>query len=666
MQHRFLAVALLALCTCRGETLVSPRLAMAPAVALPPVAAKAPATEPEAPGPEVHALPVEALDGSGSTSAGAVALARYGEHTLAFVADADDRAVVTFDVDTRVALASTPMGSRPSAVLVTPAGRVVVLGADDARVHVMVLVAIDAPLVAERSVAVPAEPVSAAMAPGGDAVLVASRWGHALSIVPLTHGRPPVVVDLARDPAAVIASADGKRAVVMHAAGSRASVVDLQTRSVTTASLDRKVRRELFGEMMMPMPTRLEPAPEQAEGLGQAPAMPSQAMHVAPKAQFEMVTLHADQAFAMVRAVDGRLLAPEVFVDTGPAAPSGGYGSSESTVTPAVVSFDGATGKRLEPGGDRTFGSRCLLPRGVAFDPAGKRMLVACLGSDEIVVLGVEPKAVKLQRMVRVPKGPVAIAVDEEGKRAVVWSPFERAVTVMGLDPERRRVASTIVDRRGPAPSAEALRGRVLFHSAFDSRVSSDGRACASCHPDGRDDGLTWSSPAGPMQTPMLFARLEGTAPYGWDGAAKDLVHHLAHTTSRLGGGGLSKRDVADVAAYLSSLTPPASASDPEASLVARGASIFRSEQAECSSCHTGTPLTDGDTHDVDSGPKGAHPRTFDTPSLRFIARSAPYFHDGRYATLGDMLAGSDGSMGHTSHLSAEDRAALEAYLETL
>jgi DNA-binding beta-propeller fold protein YncE/mono/diheme cytochrome c family protein len=667
MQHRFLAIALLALCTCRGETLVSPRLATPPVVALAPPRAPAPATEPETPTPVVHALSIEPLDASGATSAGAVALARYGEHTLAFVADADDRAVVTFDVDTRAALASTPMGLRPSAVLVTPAGRVVVLGADDARVHLMVLAAIDAPLVAERTIAVPAEPVSASLAPGGDAVLVASRWGHALSIVPLAPGDAPIVVDLPRDPAAVVASADGKRAVVMHAAGSRASVVDLQTRAVTTASLDRRVRRELFRDMMPMMAMPMDPPSEQLDGQGQAATMPSQAMHVvAPKERFEMATLHADQAFAMVRAEDGRLLAPEVFVDTGPAAASGGYGASESTVTPAVVSFDGDTGQMLEPGGDRTFGSRCLLPRGAALDTAGKRMLIACLGSDEIVVLGVEPKAVKLQRMVRVPKGPVAIAVDEEGKRAVVWSPFERAVTVMGLDPEHRRVASTTLERRGPAPSEEALRGRVLFHSAFDSRVSSDGRACASCHPDGRDDGLTWSSPAGPMQTPMLFARLEGTAPYGWDGAAKDLVHHLAHTTSRLGGGGLSKRDVTDVAAYLASLTPPAAATGPDATVVARGADIFRSEQAECASCHTGAALTDGDTHDVESGPKGAHPRTFDTPSLRFIARSAPYFHDGRYATLGDMLAGSDGSMGHTSHLSPEDRAALQAYLETL
>ena len=146
-------------------------------------------------------------------------------------------------------------------------------------------------------------------------------------------------------------------------------------------------------------------------------------------------------------------------------------------------------------------------------------------------------------------------------------------------------------------------------------------------------------------------------------------MRHLAHTTARLGGGGLSKRDVADVAAYLGSLGRPAEAAPLEPSagaLVAHGGDVFRSEQAECSSCHTGEALTDGDTHDVEGGAGRPRRRGFDTPSLRFVSRSAPYFHDGRYATLDAVLTGSDGAMGHTSQLSPGDLAALRAYLETL
>ena len=64
-----------------------------------------------------------------------------------------------------------------------------------------------------------------------------------------------------------------------------------------------------------------------------------------------------------------------------------------------------------------------------------------------------------------------------------------------------------------------------------------------------------------------------------------------------------------------------------------------------------------------------SHPRAadgFDTPSLRFVGGTAPYFHDGRFATLEDLLMNPGGRMGHTLHLSRRDALALTAYLETL
>ena len=211
------------------------------------------------------------------------------------------------------------------------------------------------------------------------------------------------------------------------------------------------------------------------------------------------------------------------------------------------------------------------------------------------------------------------------------------------------------------APDEAVLRGRSLFHAVFEERVSADGRACASCHPDGRDDGLTWSAPGGRRQTPMLIERLEGTAPYGWDASAADLTHHLAHTTARLGGTGLRKRDVEDLA----TLHPPTRSPSAAQARIEKGAALFASEATECASCHT-SGGTDGERHDVEAGARRAVRRGFDTPSLHLVGHSAPYFHDGRYATLGDLLAGVDGTMGHTAQLSPDDRAALEAYLETL
>ncbi|APR75606.1 Hypothetical protein A7982_00952 [Minicystis rosea] len=48
------------------------------------------------------------------------------------------------------------------------------------------------------------------------------------------------------------------------------------------------------------------------------------------------------------------------------------------------------------------------------------------------------------------------------------------------------------------------------------------------------------------------------------------------------------------------------------------------------------------------------------------MSGTAPYFHDGRAATLEELIDENADRMGHTSHLSREDRAALIAFLRTL
>jgi DNA-binding beta-propeller fold protein YncE/mono/diheme cytochrome c family protein len=654
-------------------------------------------------GPTAPPLPlllrIEPLDPDGAVSAGTVALARFGQRTFAFIADADDGAVVTFDVDLEQSLASTPLGARPSAVLVTGDGRIVALGADDARVHVFGLADPDRPLVRLRTIEVPTEPISAAAVPKTGSLLVTSRWGHALTLVDPSGTQAARTVDLPRDPGAAVASSDGRRAFVVHAVGSRASVVDLATMTAQTSSLDRTIHRTIFREMMMmPQASRMELTPIDLDSAPAPPmvsppnAPPAQAVPIEPDVQalppiepppkarpitkhalvpsrpeVEAVRLHADQGFALARVGDERIVAPDVDVDTGPAQPTGGYGGGfESPATPGIASFDEKGGGT--PSGERVLGSSCLLPRGVATDPQTHRLFVACLGTAQIVVMQRGPSGWALYDTVSVPKGPTGIAIDPGGRRAVVWSGFDRAVSVLELGRVSKLRSKKSLSRMATAPSAEALRGRVLFNSSFDERVSSDGRGCASCHPDGRDDGMTWSSPGGRRETPMLLERIEGTAPYGWDGAAKDFRHHLTHTTARLGGDGLGKGDVADIEAYLGTLHPPAGPPErPETlALVARGKAVFDSAEAGCSGCHEGAASTDGDVHDVGSAAKGDARKSFDTPSLHLVAHSAPYFHDGRYATLSDLLVGVDGTMGQTAQLSPGDRAALQAYLEQL
>ncbi|HSO31003.1 MAG TPA: hypothetical protein VLT33_00765, partial [Labilithrix sp.] len=70
--------------------------------------------------------------------------------------------------------------------------------------------------------------------------------------------------------------------------------------------------------------------------------------------------------------------------------------------------------------------------------------------------------------------------------------------------------------------------------------------------------------------------------------------------------------------------------------------------------------------HDVGSKHKFDREASFNTPSLHLVGGTGPYFHDGRYSTLGELLKKSDGTMGRTAHLSAADLDALDTFLRTL
>src|SRR5262249_50283547 len=151
-----------------------------------------------------------------------------------------------------------------------------------------------------------------------------------------------------------------------------------------------------------------------------------------------------------------------------------------------------------------------------------------------------------------------------------------------------RKTAAAPLKEKIPA---EVALGRILFHAAGDARIASDGRACASCHPDGRDDAITWATPEGPRRSIMLAGRVAKTPPYSWNGNEQTLHNHLGNTFDRLSGKGLRSIELDALVAYVSTLPVPTqreSADGVDRAKVARGAGIFASKEAGCSSCHSG------------------------------------------------------------------------------
>ena len=595
------------------------------------------------PSPSVPAPVVRRLEPSRQGSG--VVLADLDGRRVAYVADEDDSVVRVIDLEDERELSSFAPGGVPSSIVMLPDGRLVVAVRDAARLLVVRGGGTEkSPLVADTRIDMPTEPVGLALSPDDGTLVATSGWGRTVSILDAHTFTLKAEHAVAREPRSVVVSSDGKRAFVSHAVGQSLDVIPLD------GTTPGKPLALGGNEEVMNMPM--------------APGMQARV---------------ACQGFALAKADTGRVFAPHVLVFPGEPQVSSGYGGGEGRESEVfhVPVIDEDSGKLLAESTILRAGleappPRCALPRAATVGNAG--LFVTCLGEDSVVLFdadAVNPHDVALKKW-SVPSGPTAIALDEEHDRAVVWSQFAHALTTIAIGeggdakPRPFALSSVTLVRTHEDPKVE--RGRVLFHSTTDPRISSDGRACASCHPEGRDDTLVWSSPKGPRQTPMLAGRLDGAAPYGWNGDAPDVSKHLVQTVKRLGGKGLEGEDKEALMAYVRSMRPPpGAASRPSKDAVGRGLAIFQSEEAGCASCHGAAgDLPDGSQHDVKSRASADVQAKFDTPSLRFVGGSAPYFHDGRYPDLRTLLVKSDGKMGHTKHLSPSELADLEAYLETL
>ena len=121
-----------------------------------------------------------------------------------------------------------------------------------------------------------------------------------------------------------------------------------------------------------------------------------------------------------------------------------------------------------------------------------------------------------------------------------------------------------------------------------------------------------------------------------------------------------------------------------------RGFELFNSDQIGCFHCHGTVLFTDNRFHNngldlfpADSGRALVTKESFDlgkfrTPTLRNVAHTAPYMHDGRFATLREVVEHYNTGITQSAqldpllhncqdgHLSPDDVEALVAFLETL
>ncbi len=221
-------------------------------------------------------------------------------------------------------------------------------------------------------------------------------------------------------------------------------------------------------------------------------------------------------------------------------------------------------------------------------------------------------------------------------------------------------------------------RGEMLYNDG--SMCFQQWQSCASCHPDGRIDGLNWDllndGMGNPKQTKSeLFSHC--TPPTMVTGIRKDM-----HTCNRAGLIHIQfvtrpEEDVHCFDAYCSQMKPvpsPYLVNGELSERAKRGRKLFK--QAKCADCHTedsrapsGENLwTDCARYDTGLGVGSEGGRLFDTPTLNECWRTAPYLYDGRALTMEEVLttANPGDVHGETSKLSKEEIADLAEYVLSL
>ena len=577
-----------------------------------------------------------------------------------------------------------------------------------------------------RRVPLPADAWGLAVSPDGTTAAVTSAWTAKVSIVDVASGRILATRDVAREPRGVAFTADGDTVYVTHLIGAEltkiaavhgdATVtrVALPASPVRSPSAEKLSASLGYSLVMAPDRTRLF-APRHALGaLGSNAWFGASTVDVldvpsdAPRGTVRQVNAHG--AFAPIMSIGGQ----EIPKYSSAAATAIAEGDAAFSVPRAAVYRRSQRSLLVASEGGNTL---VELDAGMS-DPTLGQMHVYELETDREPVLRTAIHG-------GAPSG-VALSADESTAFVYCRSTDElAAVPLATWEGMFDAAAPRFVKLAEDAPDAEYVAGRRLFYAGSNHEMS-QGMACAGCHPEGRDDGHVWHEVefrgkdgeveftnllataslarhldsfwkdtqfarsvtaanvdkvgAGyARRTPMLAGRVRALGPYGWHGEAKTLddrvmrgfeLHRWSSTGER---DAVRKASAYRLGVFLrKGLVPPPAERRAPTSEEQRGREIFMGSTAACATCHK--PETDWTTREVLPMPQPPlqpgffldPSESFKVPSLVSLAGHAPFFHDGRFATLEALVAQNGDRMGKTSQLNEADRAALVAFLKTL
>jgi DNA-binding beta-propeller fold protein YncE len=234
--------------------------------------------------------------------------------------------------------------------------------------------------------------------------------------------------------------------------------------------------------------------------------------------------------------------------------------------------------------------------------------------------------------------------------KAYITSYFSDALDIVDFSGPQVRTWLVHLQEIAPAMDRERY-GEMLFHDA--SQCFQHWQSCASCHPgQGRTDGLNWDLMndgfGNPKNTKSLLYSY-ATPPAMATGVREDAVMATRAGFKYIQFHSIEEDKAKAVDAWLASLEalPSPYLEQGKLSKSARkGKRLF--ESGTCVQCHSGPYFTDGQQHTMGMQGRSDRQNTWDTPTLLEVWRTAPYMHDGRYATLKEVFTVEKHGIEHT------------------
>jgi YVTN family beta-propeller protein len=575
-----------------------------------------------------------------------------------------------------------------------------VWAACEASASVVVVDAVSRVKVAEISVGGQATDV--AFSPDGSRAYVSSRLDDSVSVIDTAARKVVQVIPVGDEPHGLLTDHAGRTLYVLNTSSSDLSVVDLaagrQVRRLSTSRYPWSLALSPDGSRML-----VTNALSRLGGFRTAPVSEITVLDAAkaqvadrrpvPEANLLLgIAWHPSGEFALATLNRTKNLVPMTRILQGWTITNG----------LAILWRDGRVDQVLLDEPQRYFAD----VTDVTFTPDGRTALATSAGTDLVAVIDVGKLLALVTRTpdrertdllpnwlgassefvvarVRVKDNPRGIAVSPDGATAWVANTLDDSLSVIDLS---RNEAVARVDLGGPTTVTHIRWGEQLFHNAtitFQRQF-----ACATCHPDGHVDGLTYDIEAdGIGVSPVDNRTLRGiydTDPFKWEGTNATLARQcgarLAVFFTRIAP--FTPEELRALNDYTVTIPRPPNRHRPLGAPLTeaqrRGKVIFERQrtadgreippEGRCAYCHFAPYFTDRQPRDVGTKHPTDRQGKFDVPHLNNIYDSAPYLHDGSANTLEEIWTVHNpyDTHGYTNDLTKDQLNDLIEYLKTL